>query len=175
MRDNGIGSESDAKLYDNTIFIDAHRYGMLPLPSNNSTITVSCTRDISTIPFRKVSFDVGSWLKILEYKGVIQSLENYRYVGGIIAGVELWGRAKVAVQVKKHAMKDYSEEVIPEGKFILSDNSMWYSDGNGWACRYVNLSHASESNVQGITYKVNTIPDSMIQGWCPGSNTIPLF
>lgn len=175
MREWGIGTEADARLYDTTIAIDSHRYGMLPMPSNNSAITVSCTANIESLPFKKVTFNIGQWLNILEFKEIIHPLDSYKYSGGIIAGVELWGRAKVVIQVKDHTMLSgpLEDDNIDEGKFRLPDNSMWYSNGNG-VCQYINLVHAGVASANHLSV-VAKIPESMVTGWCPGAETLPLF
>src|SRR5574343_341726 len=170
MRLYRVGTETDAQLYDTTFWIDAHKYGMLAMPPNNSAIYVGCNVDINKLPFKKVTFNVQNWLEVLETKKLIHSIKNYKYSGGIIAGVELWGRAKVVVQVKKHEMKAVGEPEIPEipvGKFRMLDNSLWYSNGFE-ACQYINLQHAGVDSVESVKAIVPSIPSSWGLGWCPG-------
>lgn len=176
MRRLGM-NEADAKLYDTTVAIDAHRFGMLPLPSNNSAIKVSCTADIGKIEFRQVRFNVKTFLDLLEVKQVIHPVSDYQYSGGIIAGVELWGRARVVLQVRNHSMFDSPPESIgsiSEGKFRLDDSSLWYSNGNA-VCQYVNFNHAGVRSVYDISRVLTMIPENIQAGWCPGYDTIPLF
>jgi hypothetical protein len=177
MREHGF-TESAARIYDTTFWIDSHRYGMLPMPSNNSAITVSCTKDIESIPFQSVTFNIQKFLTILSAKNIIYPVEEYQYSGGIIAGVEMWGRAKVTIQVKNHTMRDEpltQTEIIPVGKFRMPDNSLWYSNGMTAVCEYINLQHAGVSSVQEINRTITTIPPAMMTGWCSGYNTIKLF
>jgi hypothetical protein len=171
-------SENESALYDTTIAIDAHRYGMLPMPSNNSAVTVSCTADINTLPFKKVTFDIGKFLGLLKLKGIINNNDHYRYAGGIIAGIEAWGRVKVTLDVRRHIMRsDRSKENqnanISEGLFRLPDNSLWYSNGEG-VCQYINLEHARIAAAQDIARIVPFIPAQMQTGWCPGYDTLDL-
>lgn len=177
MRAIGI-ADNDAALYDTTIAIDAHRYGMLPMPSNNSAVTVSCTADINTLPFKKVTFDIGKFLGLLKLKSIIKNNDHYRYAGGIIAGIEAWGRVKVTLDVRRHVMRsDRNREDqnanISEGQFRLQDNSLWYSNGEG-VCQYINLEHARIAAAQDIARIVPFIPAQMQTGWCPGYDTLDL-
>jgi hypothetical protein len=176
MRQLGL-PDSVSQPYNKTFVIDAHRFGMLPMPSNNSAITISCTANIENINFTKVSFNIKTFLEILESRGMIQSTKDYQYAGGIIAGVELWGRGKTIIQVKGHTMYDTpieSDGRITEGQFRLPDGSIWYSNGNA-VCQYINLKHARVSSVYDITRIVNTIPKELPVQWCPGWDSIPLF
>lgn len=176
MRSTGE-PENVASIYDTTIAIDVHRYGMLPMPSNNSVITVSCNTDINTLPFQQVTFDIGKFITILKLKGIIKNNNNYRYSGGIIAGIEVWGRAKVTLDVRRHVMRsdrDNPNTYLTEGMFKLPDNSLWYSNGIG-VCQYINLTHAGVLSAQEITRSINSVPENMPAGWCPGYNTLNLF
>jgi hypothetical protein len=96
----------------------------------------------------------------------------------VVASVEMWGRAKVTIQVKNHTMRDEpltQTEIIPVGKFRMPDNSLWYSNGMTAVCEYINLQHAGVSSVQEINRTITTIPPAMMTGWCSGYNTIKLF
>lgn len=170
-------SEADSAIFDTTIAIDSHRYGMLPIPSSNSAVTVSCNTDINTLPFRLVTFDVGKFIKILKLKGVIVNDDSYRYAGGIIAGIEVWGRAKVTLDVRRHIMRtDRVAQVMPnitEGRFRLPDNSLWYSNGKE-VCQYISLTHASVFAVQDVNRLIDYIPKDMPAGWCPGFDSLDL-
>jgi hypothetical protein len=176
MRKMGA-TEQEASVYDTTIFIDAHRHGMLPMPSNNSAVTVSCNADINTLPFKQVTFDVGKFFELIQLKGIIANDDSYRYAGGIIAGFEFWGRVKVTLDVRRHTMRDTriaQDNPIPEGKFKLPDNSLWYSNGSR-VCQYISLIHAGVYSAHDITRIFPSIPPSMPAEWCPGYDTLNLF
>ena len=176
MRSTGE-PESQAAIYDTTIAIDSHRYGMLPMPSNNSAVTVSCVTDINALPFKQVTFDIGKFITLLKLKGIIKNNDHYRYAGGIIAGIEAWGRVRVTLDVRRHTMRTDRINIdspIAEGRFRLPDNSLWYSNGFE-VCQYINLDHAGVLSTQEITRTASNIPKNMPAGWCPGYDSLDLF
>lgn len=177
MRRIGM-TDAQASPFDTTIFIDAHRFGFLPMPPQNSAIridtSVDCGLAMASIPWRHVSFPVQRFVKNLDAQHMISPWAEHRYAGGIIAGIEQWGRGMTVLQVRRHRLRPIGDTAPPPAGYFrnLQDNSLWYSNGVT-VCQYVNLTHAHASSADAITATVPTVPAAWSPIWCPGADTIP--
>lgn len=170
MRELGF-AEDQAKLYDTTFWIDAHLMGMLPLPQNNSAIAVTCN-GIEHVEWKSARFFIQQFLELFSAKGILFPSSEYRYTGGIIAGVEIWGRAKVTIQVKNHRLRSD----FPSSKdhlFRLADQTLWHRDQYGGICRYASIEHAGVYAIQDVPQDLTGPPASW--SWCPGFDGVNLF
>ena len=176
MRRLGLPNEQ-AQPFDNTIFIDAHRFGLLPMPMNNSVITIdhseNCSLPMSSIPWRTVVFPVQHILQGLEAQGLLQApWQSFRFVGGTPCGAETWGRLIHETQCKEHYLKTSTDtSPPPPGKFRSIKGAIAYSNGVS-VCYYVNMSHAQITSADQITRIVPAVNLAWSPIWCPGVNTI---
>ena len=175
MRDNGW-NEADAKIYDTTFIIDSHRYGYLPTPQQSVVFvdtTQNCSMVLETQQWKKLHAPIKHWLEMLSFRNKIGDPNNYKYIGGVIAGIEQWGRAKTILQVRRHRLIEIgdSPSFFSAGVFRDTNGGIYYSNGKEW-CKFINLRHAGITDANQIS-RIETIPQ--FTSWCPGADIVDLF
>lgn len=170
-----------------TYHFQAHLIGLLPMPANGGGVALdmspNCSLKVESQPWVKMNVPIASFVSLLRRKGEISPQGNFRYMGGIIAGVEWWGRNKTVLQVRKHSLYRGGPSTppgglrYPAGKFRTQNSfgaELWYSNGWDASCRYVNLLHAGVASASAISQIYPAPPTQMRLDWCPGSDQLSL-
>lgn len=178
MRRLGL-PEAEAQPYETTFFINAPRYGLQALPVKDAGLlhdpTPDCSLPLEAQPWRRIEFPIASFLRVLRYRSLIRSLDTYQYAGGIIAGIEQWGRARTVLQIRRHRLEDAPlARTLAEGHYRLPNATLWYVNREQQVCQYVNLAHAGLANAEDAPL-ITELPPSASSGWCPGAERIPLW
>ncbi|MCB9655664.1 MAG: hypothetical protein H6729_16190 [Deltaproteobacteria bacterium] len=175
-----IQPESDLGGAQNDIFrahfhVHSHQLGIIPDEAGVVLDTsAACTTPMSAIPWRKVRAPVGAVIRHLLATGQIKDvvLNDAKYVSGILAGPEHWGRIKTTVMVKNHTLwakvattaQTMGSGGIPEGKFRLAsdaDRRIYYANGQGGHCRYPTFEAAGVESALEIARVYNVGPESL--------------
>jgi hypothetical protein len=160
----------------NTFYVNGYQYGISnpnggPFAPVIDT-SIDCSQSMDNDPWFKVRLPIKSTIQNLLSQGFLSQdlVQNAKYTGSIIAGVETWGRSQAIVRVRNHSLYKTAKSqiqnlpvngIIPEGAFRISDDgakNIFYSNGKGDVCRFLTYNHAGIYDNREVSILYSRLP-----------------